>query len=257
LENRGELIIGMARILSLRGTSRCRSNPHIRACECTRLSTKVDAHRVGRTLARRGLPRRLRRLAMTALLLLSVQNLACAETPATSQKNSAKETVAQTIDEIIKIVEANPGDENKIIRRQKLRDFINPVFDFEEIARRSLGIYWDDATAEEKTEFISAFSDNLARTYLSKVELARRGMVKIETEIESDSGYLVKTIVTHKGKNFALNYRLHLKDGKWMVYNVIIENLNLITANRTEYSGVVRKSKISGLIKLLKEKKEQ
>src|SRR5262245_60023489 len=67
-----------------------------------------------------------------------------------SSDTAPKEKVKVAIDEIIKVVESNPGDAKKTERRQKLRDLINPLFDFDEMAKRSLGVNWKEATPEEQ-----------------------------------------------------------------------------------------------------------
>lgn len=173
----------------------------------------------------------------------------------TTQDLAPKEKVRITIDEIIKIVEANPGDANQEIRREKLRTLINPLFDFDEMAKRSLGANWKEATPEEQVEFTTVFSDLLARTYLSKIETVKRGMVTVTSEHVEQSNALVKTTVDHKGDSFPLNYKLQNTSGKWRVYDVIIENIGLVANYRNEFAGVVRKDKVSGLIQKLKDKK--
>lgn len=174
---------------------------------------------------------------------------------AAAKDPAPKEKVRLTIDEIIKIVEANPGDANQEVRREKLRVLINPLFDFDEMAKRSLGANWKEATPEEQVEFTEVFSDLLARTYLSKIETVKPGMVTVVSENVDHNKALVKTTVHHKGDTFPLDYRLQNTSGKWRVYDVIIENIGLVANYRNEFAGVVRKDKVSGLIQKLKDKK--
>jgi phospholipid transport system substrate-binding protein len=166
-----------------------------------------------------------------------------------------KEKVKTAIDEIIKIVESNSGDAQKDARREKLRELINPLFDFDEMAKRSLGINWKEATPEEQQEFTKVFSDLLARTYLSKIETVKPGMVAVNSETVDQGKAMVKTMVTHKGDTFPLDYKLQNTSGKWRVYDVVIENIGLVANYRNEFAGVVRKEKVAGLIQKLKDKK--
>lgn len=165
-----------------------------------------------------------------------------------------KEKVKNTIDEIIKIVDSNSGAEKTSQRREKLRELINPVFDFEEMAKRSLGNNWKAATPEEQQEFTKVFSDLLAKTYLSKIETVKPGMVNVNSESVEQGRALVKTSVSHKGDTFPLDYKLQNESGSWKVYDVIIENIGLVANYRNEFAGIVRKDKISGLIQRLKDK---
>ena len=85
-------------------------------------------------------------------LTLSMSSLCLADTP------SPKVEIKNTIDSIIATVQANPGDAAKAARREKLREIINPKFDFDEMSRRSLGSNWNEITPAEQKDFTKVFS---------------------------------------------------------------------------------------------------
>ena len=217
--------------------------------------------------------KRQSRLAVIGLSLLAVSTLvaplawapsALAADPAdksvVSPKNmTALEQVKKTIDEVIQIVEALPGDKNKTERRAKLRALLDQRFDFDEMSRRSLGPAWGARTPEEQAEFVKLFSELLARTYLSRVEEVRPGMVVFGNEpADAETGdgakATVKTKIKSKGDTFPLDYKLMNQKSNWRVYDVIIENIGLISNYRNEFAGIIRKNEFSGLIKQLNEK---
>ncbi len=176
------------------------------------------------------------------------------ESAVTPPKQSAFDAVRITIDEVVEACQKYKGDANKEARRAELRKIINPRFDFREMAMRSLGANWAVATPEEQIEFVDVFSDLLARTYLSKIETVEPGMVKVDKEKVEMPRALVKSIVTSNGDTFPIDYKLVVKENDWKVYDVIIENIGLVANYRSEFAGIVRKDKISGLIEKLKEK---
>ncbi|MCO6429619.1 MAG: ABC transporter substrate-binding protein [Deltaproteobacteria bacterium] len=165
--------------------------------------------------------------------------------------------VQATIDEIVEIVQQNSGDDSKDVRRQKLREVINPVFDFDEMAKRSLGPHWNKVTPEEQAEFVSVFSDLLAKTYLGKIETVKPGMVKVTKEKVDAPRAEVKTSVTNKGDTFPIDYKLQNTSGSWRVYDVEIENIGLVANYRNEFAGIIRKESFASLIERLKKKKEE
>jgi len=167
---------------------------------------------------------------------------------------SPKAEMQGTIDSIIKIVEANPEDTQKTARRSLLRELINPKFNFAEMAKRSLGPKWNEITPEEQRDFTVVFSELLARTYLSKIETVKTGMVKVDAESVEAQKAVVKTTVTHKGDNFPIDYKLMFTDGRWQVYDVVIENIGLVANYRNEFSGIIRKDTFSGLMEKLRQK---
>lgn len=169
---------------------------------------------------------------------------------------SPKAEMSKTIDDIIAIASAYPGDEGKTVRRQKLRELINPKFNFAEMSKRSLGANWNELSASEQSEFTTVFSELLARTYLSKIETVKPGMVKVESEQVEMPRAIVKTVVISKGDTFPIDYKLMNSSNTWQVYDVVIENIGLVANYRNEFSGIIRKDKFSGLMERLRKKIE-
>ncbi|MBX7136344.1 MAG: ABC transporter substrate-binding protein [Oligoflexia bacterium] len=182
-----------------------------------------------------------------------------ADGPAVTQPgSSASQTplgeVRSTIDELVQAVSDFPGEEHLKQRRDKLRAIITPRFDFQEMARLSLGTNWTVVSPEEQTDFVKVFSDLLAKTYLDRIENIRKETVKVNTEKVIDQKAIVKTLVTHKGETFPIDYKLVHKGEQWKVYDVVIENIGLVTNYRNEFAGIIRKEQFAGLMKRLREK---
>jgi phospholipid transport system substrate-binding protein len=186
--------------------------------------------------------------ALVAALTLSMSSLCQAET------SSPKVEIQKTLDSIIATVQANPGDAAKAARREKLREIINPKFDFDEMSRRSLGSNWNEITPAEQKDFTTVFSELLARTYLSKIETVKPGMVKVESEQVEGPKAVVKTVVLSQGDTFPIDYKMMYRDNGWRVYDVVIENIGLVANYRNEFSGIIRKDKFSGLMEKLRAK---
>jgi phospholipid transport system substrate-binding protein len=173
--------------------------------------------------------------------------------PATS---SPKAEMQKTIEDIISIAGAYPDDAQKSTRREKLRTLINPKFNFAEMAKRSLGANWNEITPAEQKDFTNVFSELLARTYLSKIETVKPGMVDVKSEQIELPRAVVKTIVTSKGDHFPIDYKLTYQNSSWQVYDVVIENIGLVANYRNEFSGIIRKEKFAGLMERLRKKIE-
>lgn len=163
------------------------------------------------------------------------------------------EEVKATIDLLVQAVGEFPGTENLQARRAKLRKIIEPRFDFREMAKRSLGTNWNQITTQEQEEFVAVFSDLLATTYLKRIENIRAETVKIESEKLSMPTSMVKTMVTHKGDKFPIDYKLVKRDS-WKVYDVVIENIGLVANYRNEFAGIIRKEQFPGLMRRLRNK---
>ena len=181
----------------------------------------------------------------------------CAPIPALCQSVpgvTPREEILATVNEIVATVELYPGEANQSVRRAKLREVINPKFDFREMSQRSLGSNWQVGAPAQQKEFVDLFSDLLAKTYLNKIEMCREDTVKIEKEDVDGAKAMVKTTVLYKGDTFPLDYKLMVKEGRWRVYDVVIENIGLVANYRNEFAGIIRKDGFDGLLQQLREK---
>lgn len=191
-------------------------------------------------------------LGLAAALLVVVRSeVACAQAAA---GQSAIEEVRKTIDQVIKINEQLSGEAKQKERRAKLREVIQPKFDFAEMSRRSLGAHWQNITPEQQDEFVKVFSDLLAHTYLARIESVKSGMVRVDSENLDFPRSVVKTTVENNSDKFPIDYKLMNTEGNWKIYDVVIENIGLVANYRNEFAGIIRKEEFSGLMQKLREK---
>ena len=188
---------------------------------------------------------------MRCFWLVSVMLLVSA---AAQAQIGPREEMSKTIEKLVTIAEANPGDQNAEKRQREMRGVIEPEFSFRQMSQLSLGPQWTKITPQEQDEFVAVFSDLLAKTYLNRISTIKRGMVKITGDKIRGDKALVKTTVVYKGDEFPLDYKLVNRDGAWKVYDVIIENIGLVVNYRNEFAGIIRKEQFSGLMNRLREK---
>lgn len=168
-----------------------------------------------------------------------------------------KVMMEKTIEELVKIVESLPGDEQVEARRAKMREVLTERFDFEEMSKRSLGKYWKKYSEAQQGEFVKLFSDLLAKTYLDKLDAVEKDMVTFDSAKIKPPKALVRTTVKYKGDTFPLDYKMLDRGEQWRVYDVIIENIGLVSNYRNEFAGIIRKDKLDGLLTKLREKVEK
>ena len=51
-----------------------------------------------------------------------------------------------------------------------------------------------------------------------------------------------------------VNYRLRVRSGRWLVYDVTVEGVSIISNYRGSFNSIVRKNGISGLLEQLDKK---
>jgi phospholipid transport system substrate-binding protein len=165
--------------------------------------------------------------------------------------------IKQKVDRTLKVLGDQslkaPGMETK--RRQTLRAIANEFFDWEEMAKRSLGVHWKERTPEEKTEFVKLFADLLDRTYMGKIEKYSGEKIAYDNEtIDGKYALLESKILTKNDTEVAVNYWLMNKNGTWWVYDVSVEGVSLIKNYRTQFNEILARSSYPELVKKLKSK---
>lgn len=188
------------------------------------------------------------------VLILLINGQLFRNAGATQPELSPVEAIERTVEQLVLVVETLQAEDQTQERRLRMRNIIEPRFDFEEMAKRSLGAQWLSISADEQKEFTAVFSDLLAKTYLDRLENIEKGMVTIRGEKIVNNKALVRTTVAYKDDSFPLDYKLIKRTNTWQVYDVIIENIGLVANYRHEFAGIIRKEKFKGLLDRLKQK---
>jgi phospholipid transport system substrate-binding protein len=148
-------------------------------------------------------------------------------------------------------------DRNPQLINQLVDNILAPHFDFEMITRAAVGRDWNKASPAQQRALTNSFREMLIRTYSKALlkysdedivyEQARAGT-------RSDT-VVVPTMVRAPGAPpIPMDYRMHKKSGSWKVYDVIIENVSLISNYRSQFRATIARSGIDGLIDELEAK---
>ena len=168
-----------------------------------------------------------------------------------------QEQLRQSVDKLLAILNDPQlkAERKKNERREKLKEVLYQRFDFTEMAKRSLGAEWRRRTPEQQKEFVRLFTDLLEQSYLDKIESYSGEKVRYLKERQDGDYAEVETkIVDKAGQEYSVDYRLHKVDGDWKVYDVIIEDVSLVSNYRSQFSRVLTKSSFEELLKTMKEK---
>lgn len=140
-------------------------------------------------------------------------------------------------------------------KRKQLREAIYPKFDFAEMARRSLGIHWQRRSPEEQQEFVRLFTEVMEGAYMSNLEGYQGEKVIIGSEKQDKEFAEVDTkVVTKKGEEVTVNYKLRQTSNDWKIYDVVIENISLVNNYRSQFNRVIAQSSYDELFRKMKDK---
>ena len=159
-------------------------------------------------------------------------------------------------DQVIKILDDPAlarGD-----RRAAVRKVAHEAFDVNETARRVLARHWQARTPAERDEFTQLFADLLERTYIARLD--EYGGERIRYVSESIDGELATVrarIVTRAGIEVPVESRMVRRGERWLIYDVLIENVSLVANYRSQFDRIVRSSSYEELVRRLKQKRDE
>ena len=162
------------------------------------------------------------------------------------------------IDKAVKILEDPELKKKPAERRAAVRQVANDIFDFSETAKRSLARHWAPRTQAERDEFVALFSDLLERSYIGKIELYNGEKIQFVGESVEGEGAVVRTkLLTKQGTEIPIDYRMLHRGERWLVYDVVIEGVSLISNYRTQFNKIITTSSFQDLMKKMRTKQEE
>jgi phospholipid transport system substrate-binding protein len=167
-----------------------------------------------------------------------------------------RDAVEGAVGRFMTIVQAKGSAGVNVDRSEKIRQIVREMFDFDEISKRALSRHWQTLQREEQAEFVALFRDLLERAYLAQVETAS-GSEKIAftgESIENESATVRSKVVTRQGSEMPIDYRLHVRDGSWRIYDVAVQGVSFIASYRTQFDRVIRAESYSSLRERLQKK---
>src|SRR3972149_2509557 len=188
-------------------------------------------------------------IVMVLLLLVSL--------PDPSRAGIPSDQIRQTADKVLLILQdprLKAADKKKE-RRDQLRQVISVRFDFNEMAKSSLGQHWQRRSAEEQRQFVQLFTDLLERSYADQIESFNGEKILYGRENQDRDHAEVNTrVVSNKGEEFSVNYKLYSAEREWKVYDVVIENISLVNNYRSQFNRVITHDSYEELVRRMKEK---
>ena len=187
-------------------------------------------------------------LLATCLLTLS---------PAVLRAGVPTDQVRQTADRVLSVLQDSrlkSADKQKE-RRDQIRQIVASRFDFAEMAKRSLGSNWQKVNNDEQRQFVELFTELLEKSYADQIESYDGEKIVYGREnVSQDQADVDTKILTKKGEQISVNYKLRSAGNDWKVYDVVIENISLVNNFRSQFNRILANASFAELLKKLQSK---
>ena len=170
-----------------------------------------------------------------------------------NEQENLKEHFLKKIDEVIVIVKNK--ENNKSMRNSKIVATLTPMFDFELMAKLSLGKTWKTLTVIEKKKFVSLYVERMKKSYSSKIDSYSDEKVEISNLIQPKNNRikLITNLVSQNEKlevvyKFYKPKKQKTNKDRWLVYDVIILGVSIIKTDKAQFKEFLQTNNISELM---------
>ncbi len=180
---------------------------------------------------------------------------ASSQPPATATP-AAEQLIRRTVDAVFAILRDPELAKDRRLRMQRLREVVDPVFDWATMAQSCLGHHWRKLSDTERAEFVRVFKELLAQRYRDDIDRFRgteevlvRGSEKLEALVR------VKTVlITESREQVPMDYTLDEQSAGLKVVDLSIESVSLVNHYRTTFGRFLVNKPFGELLDQLKRK---
>ena len=167
--------------------------------------------------------------------------------------DTARAAVESMLDGALGMLRAETADENA--REDQLRLVLQRYFDLPTITRLVVGHHWRRATDAQKQAFAAAFEDHLVKVYASRLGAYGDEDVAIrKTVARTERDTIVSTEVRRlDNPPLAIDWLVRRAGPDYRVIDIAAEGVSMLTTKRSEFSAVIARDGIDGLIARLRE----
>lgn len=167
------------------------------------------------------------------------------------------ETIQTHVNSVLEILR-DPALQEETARdtkKKRVESIADGMFDFIELAKRTLGREWNSLNREQREEFVTLYRAILEKAYMDRILAYSDEKVVFDREIIlADDKAEVQSHILTASADIPIFYRVIRIEGTWRVYDVIIEGVSLIKNYRTQFREILLTKSPDGLLAILREK---
>lgn len=137
---------------------------------------------------------------------------------------------------------------------KQIIDTVEPILDFELMARLSLGKEeWVKLDASKREDFTSVFASRVKQSYLEKLHLYTDEKVVVKEGIQTKKTRIeVPSFIIGKQGDTQLLYKLYSAKKGWLVYDIEIAGVSIVQTYRAQFAELLQNNNVDQLIEKLR-----
>lgn len=183
---------------------------------------------------------------LIAYLILFLNFSALQSNPALEVRN-----ILDSRDQMIKELLGPKGSVQTEEQREKLKQIINDIVDYPNMAKVALDTYFDQISTDQQIEFTELFAQIIRQHSLSQLDIYRAQLTYEEITVNGSTA-LVTTIAVLDNVRTPVRYRMHKTDGVWMIADMSVDNVWTAESYRRSFQNIIRRRGFDALLDSLR-----
>ncbi len=173
--------------------------------------------------------------------------------------NTVKKQFLQTFDSTITLLNDKVLSTDQ--KHSKIVKTSESMFDFELMAKLSLGKNWRKLNKAQQAEFVELYKTKMQNSYASKIDNFTNSKIKIKftKQLKSNRVVIYSAIEDNKKNSFDVDFKFHKpkvsdKNKKpWLVYDVLIKGVSIIKSDRAQFGAILNRGAVDNLMDKMRE----
>jgi len=184
---------------------------------------------------------------MKNLLVTVLGLLLFSQSVAADGKSEVEELLKNNLDAVFTVLQKKGLEQQA--KNQEIVEIVTPMFDFELMARLSLGKkHWPGLSQDKKERFTELFIQRLKASYLKNFTLYTDEKIFYEPSVQVKKKIHAPTYLISKDKKISILYKFYKAGNDWKIYDLEIQGVSIIRSYRSQFSRILESGTVDDLL---------
>ena len=192
---------------------------------------------------------------MKNLLVAVLGLLLFSQSVAADGKSEVEELLKNNLDAVFTVLQKKGLEQQA--KNKEIVEIVTPMFDFELMARLSLGKkHWPGLSRDKKEKFTELFIQRLKASYLMNFTLYTDEKLFYEPSVQVKKKIHAPTYLVSKDKKISILYKFYKAGNDWKIYDLEIQGVSIIRSYRSQFSRILESGTVDDLLLKLEDPAE-
>ncbi len=190
-------------------------------------------------------------------LVIGLNFLVLSMAPIQVQADTALNTVKLRVNQLFEVLRdpAFQGEAAEELKKEKIWSIFDNTFDYIEFSKRTLSRNWNKLNRDQREEFTALYKALLDKVYTDRILAYKDQQIVFGKERAlAQNRVEVQSKIVSGSNNTPIYFRMVLKDGKWWVYDVVVEGISLVRNYRSQFKRIIKRESLEGMFEILRKK---